>query len=252
MAKKAKRPKKVSYELIPRQSDRGRPMYALLDELVDAHHEEDLGRTGARIALAWCTTWKPDVDGRVTLGQCKKASDLDRELAAFDFVVLLSKDFWEDRRTSAVARRALLDHELMHATLAYDEDGEPKRDERDRYVYRMRKHDLEEFSDIVARHGLYKRDLEDFASAIRRVEGRASSAWVSYSNVADVLAEIGIPLEKTQIAMWSDDERREVMTWAQLRQEMGERVNVATSTTMPACLATATRAPLDVEWPRTN
>ena len=37
-------PKKVSYELIPQDSVTGHPMYALLDELVTAHHSERDGR----------------------------------------------------------------------------------------------------------------------------------------------------------------------------------------------------------------
>lgn len=158
--------KKVSYELIPRESQHGQTMYPLLQDLVDEYHDEI---TGARIALAWSLSWKPDPDGRLTLGKCKKASDLDRELAAFDFVVLLNKDFWTGFSTTDEQRKALLDHELCHATVKYDKDtGEPEVDERGRTVYRLRKHDLEEFREIVERHGLYKRDLERFASAILR------------------------------------------------------------------------------------
>jgi hypothetical protein len=250
MAKRA-RAKKVSYELIPRQSDRGRAMYALLDEIVEAHHE-DLHKTDARIVLAWHKGLKPDVDGRIVLGKCRKATDLDRELAPFDFVILLNKEYWEDRRTGDLQRKALLDHELSHAALAYDEHGDPKRDERDRYVFRTRRHDLEEFSSVVARHGVYKRDLEEFAQALRRADGRSSGAWVGYSTLKETLAEIGIALETTVIATWSDSERREVMTWAQLRQELGEIANVTTSVSMPACLVAATRPPLDTGWPRTN
>ena len=106
------KPKAVSYELIAQDGHTGEPMYALLAELVAAHHE-DLDR--ARIALAWCTSWKPDVDGRVTLGKCKKASDLDRELSQWDFIILLRKSFWTDERVTHAQRRALLDHELCHA-----------------------------------------------------------------------------------------------------------------------------------------
>ncbi|MEO7272059.1 MAG: hypothetical protein ABI211_08640, partial [Vicinamibacterales bacterium] len=73
--------KRLTYELIHQDTEIGRPLYALLADLIELHHE-DLYRTDARIALAWCTSWKPDVDGRVTLGKCKKASDLDRELMA--------------------------------------------------------------------------------------------------------------------------------------------------------------------------
>lgn len=163
--KKPAKPKKVSYELIARDSVAGHPMYCLLGELVDLHHQE---LQQARIGLAWCTSWNPDVDGRVTLGKCKKASDLDRELAEFDFLILLRKSFWLDDRVSPLQRRALLDHELCHAGMKYDGAGEPVADERGRYVYRTKKHDLEEFTSIVERYGTWTSDIEAFAAALRR------------------------------------------------------------------------------------
>jgi hypothetical protein len=81
-ARKPKGMRKVSYELISPDSTVGEPVYRLLRELVGAHHEH---LKDARIALAWCTSWRPDVDGRVTLGKCRRASDLDRELALVRF-----------------------------------------------------------------------------------------------------------------------------------------------------------------------
>jgi hypothetical protein len=162
---KAKKTKRVSYELIPRESVIGQTMYRLLDQLVAEHHDEV---STARIALAWCTSWKPDVDGRVVLGKCKKASDLDRELAAYDFIILLSRAFWLDDRIQDAQRIALLDHELCHAAVKLDDNGHPMEDEKGRTVYRMRKHSIEEFTEIVQRHGCYKGDLEGFAAALWR------------------------------------------------------------------------------------
>lgn len=159
------KPKSVSYELIAPDGLVGEPMYQLLADLIVEHHE-DLEQ--ARIALAWCTSWQPDVDGRVTLGKCKKASDLDRELSQWDFIILLRKSFWTEERVTLAQRRALLDHELCHAAVKLDGNGEPVIDERGRRVYRVRKHDLEEFTAVVERHGLWKRDLEMFAAAMRR------------------------------------------------------------------------------------
>lgn len=157
--------KKVSYELIPRDSAIGERIYPMLEEIIAAHHDH---LVDARIALAWATAWKADADGIITLGKCKKASDLDRELMAFDFVILLNRGFWYDLRVKDHQRRALLDHELCHASVKYDEAGDVAVDERGRTVYRIRKHDIEEFSAIVERHGTYKADLERFAQALRR------------------------------------------------------------------------------------
>lgn len=165
--KKPKGPKAVNYYLIDRNTESGERMYNLLDALVAEHHS-DLAE--ARFALAWNTSWQPDVDGRVTLGKCKKASDLDRELAAFDFVIILREEFWKHPRVTDKQRTALLDHELMHAAVKFDDRGDPEHDTRGRTVYRTRKHDIEEFADIVARYGCWKSDLESFAAALRRGE----------------------------------------------------------------------------------
>jgi len=145
------KPKKVSFELITRDSVTGHPMYALLEELVESHHEE---LRFAKLALAWCTSWKTDADGNITLGKCVKASDLHRELAPYDFVILLARWYWRDERTPDVERRRLLDHELCHAAVKADKHGEPMEDVRGRKVYRTRRHDFEEFVEIVERYGL--------------------------------------------------------------------------------------------------
>jgi hypothetical protein len=160
------RPKKrkgIAYEVIPRDSVPGHSIYGVLDSLVEAHHGE---LQEARIALAWCTSWKPDADGHVRLGQMKKAGDLDRELHDYDAVILLRRAFWHDDRVTAAQKRALLDHELCHLRVKTDKDGILERDESGRVVYRVRKHDLEEFNEIVKRHGMWKADIEAFVRAL--------------------------------------------------------------------------------------
>jgi hypothetical protein len=237
--KKAGAPKALTYVLIPQHDEIGRPMYERLYALVDAHHD-DLSRTNVRIALAWCTSWKRDMDGRLILGKCKKASELDRELAPYDFVILLNRTFWQNSQVTDVQRDALLDHECMHAAVSYDEHGDPKVDERGRTCYRIRKHDLEEFADIVTRHGCYKRDIESFAQALARAERSTSAAWVGYTSVHEALKVIGVDVPAMVIATWEEADRRSVMTWAVLRQaDDGLPANVTMTSTMPACLAAA-------------
>ena len=176
--------RRVNYELIVRESVAGHPLYTLLDELVYAHHDD---LKVAKIALAWCLAWQPDVDGRVTLGQCKRASDLDRELAAFDFVILLRRAFWRNEQVTDAQRRALLDHELCHCARAQDKHGDPAVDERGRPVWRTRRHNVEEFAEVVERHGMWTGDLERVAIALRRqsagpfqpcVTCQATPGWV--------------------------------------------------------------------------
>lgn len=190
--RKPAKPKSVAFRYIEPESEIGKPMYALLQKLVNSHHE-DLNQ--ARIALCWQLTWKPDVDGRVKLGQCRKVGDLEREVkdvAGFDFVILLRRSFWQDLRVTDAQRTALLDHELCHARLRYDAKGEPVYDERGRLVYRLAGHDIEEFTAIVRRHGCYKADLESFAAALRLTavqdfaaceECRETPGWVYVTNL---------------------------------------------------------------------
>lgn len=161
--------KKIAHELISPDSKEGAKMYALLKSLVGQYHS-DLGQ--ARIALAFNRSWRPDVDGRVQLGKMRLASDLDLELAEFDFVVILSFGFWKDPEVSNKQREALLDHELSHGALQRSKNLEPIEDEKGRKCYRVCKHDIEEFSAVAGRHGVYKKDLEAFARALMRARQR--------------------------------------------------------------------------------
>ena len=121
----------------------------------------------AHIGLAWQLGIKPDKDGRIMLGRCIKCSDLNREFADYDFIITLNKIVWDDPEFDKKKKLALLDHEMCHAAPNYDDEtGEQKMDERNRLLYRKRAHTIEEFTEIVERHGCYKRDLECFAEAL--------------------------------------------------------------------------------------
>ncbi len=60
------------------------------------------------------------------------------------FVMVIAEDQWE--RLDAKKREALIDHELCHC--AIDVDGKPY----------LRPHDLEEFADVIERHGFWRKD----------------------------------------------------------------------------------------------
>jgi len=155
--------KKVLVRLIERDEDHGPEPYRIMDELIAAHHGH---LVDAKIALAWRMEWAEDKDGHLTLGQAKKGSDLDRELHDYDFVILLNHEAWNRAGFDEKQRAALVDHELCHCQVAIDDEtGEPREDEYGRIVWRIRKHDIEEFKDVVARHGIWNHALEDFAKA---------------------------------------------------------------------------------------
>ena len=150
--------KKINFELI---EDTESEPYQILAAIRVFH--DDIRE--ASIALAWRKELKPDKDGHLVLGKCVKVSDLYREFAAYDFVIVLNREVWQDSDFTDEQRHALMDHELCHAAGATDDDG-AQYDERGRRVFRVRKHDIEEFRSIVERHGCYKRDLEMFAESL--------------------------------------------------------------------------------------
>ena len=156
--------KKLTVELIPETDAEGvpTPAYVILRPLVEKHHRR---LADAKIALAWNLAWKADKDGAVKLGKAKKATELDRLMHGYDLIVLLNRGYWGN--FSEAQRAALIDHELCHFEVVRDKAGDPKTDERGRTCYRIRKHDVEEFQEIVARHGLWKSDLEQFVEAAR-------------------------------------------------------------------------------------
>lgn len=103
---------------------------------------------------------------KVILGTAQKISALQRYLSGAncdpecDFIILISKNEWQT--LNPAQRKALVDHELCHCVCKqYDEDGEP--------VWGLRAHDIEEFKDIIERHGLWKSDVSEFANSIRQL-----------------------------------------------------------------------------------
>jgi hypothetical protein len=86
--------------------------------------------------------------GRVRLGVAQRASAKLRYLSEFDFILEFNWQTWN--ALSPPQRIALVDHELCHCV----------RDDEGRYG--MRRHDVEEFSEIVGRWGLWTPDLRMF------------------------------------------------------------------------------------------
>src|SRR6185437_15403710 len=99
------KPKKINFELITDDEDNRPEPYQLMDQLREEHHDH---LASARIALAWRKELKPDVDGHLVLGKCVKASDLERELVEWDFVILLNREVWHDLRFTREQKLALL------------------------------------------------------------------------------------------------------------------------------------------------
>jgi Putative phage metallopeptidase len=222
-----KKPKTVPYRLIEPDTKDGLRLHTWLRELLATHHQDV---QGARFALAWHVNWKPDDDGHLTLGQCRKSSDLDREIqnaSRYDFVILLNQNFYEDPLVSDTQRRAVLDHELCHAGVKLGDDGAPVIDERGRIQYRIRKHDLEEFSTIAERYGCWKRDIEAFAKSLARA--RQDDQWIGFSGLQAQLLAVGVPIPIEAIRHWSEGERREASIWVSLFKAAGPGATIEAS-----------------------
>ena len=158
-------PKKVN--VVPIDETESPGLYKIMRSLIDKHHGH---LVGARIVLVWNYGWSEDADGRLVLGKAKKASDLDAALGEYDFAISLNHEAVNAKEWSEAQTKALIDHELCHCDVTKDDAGEVKQDETGRTVYRIRKHDIEEFGEVVARHGLYKSDLVKFAETIREAK----------------------------------------------------------------------------------
>jgi hypothetical protein len=205
------KPKTVNVQIIRRgeTADELPEPYRIMDKLIGEYHPH---LALAKIALAWNHAWKCDKDSKLVLGKCKKASDLDREISSlidgepYDFVILLNFPVWSSEDFGPLQKRALIDHELSHAAADMAEDGETqKTDSKGRLCWRIRKHDIEDFAEIVGRYGFYHQALEKFVrSCVKKEQGKfgkqlklheASPAMPD----AEVAPMVNAPTEETEV-----------------------------------------------------
>ncbi len=101
--------------------------------------------------------WKSK--GKVVLGKASKVPEQWQYLTGLDLVVTINKVAWP--ALSARQRVALVDHELCHFEKDVDDGGDPK--------WLLVGHDVEEFTGVIQRHGLWSRDVENFVSEARQL-----------------------------------------------------------------------------------
>lgn len=103
-------------------------------------------------------------DDKTIAGMCCKVDDRNKTVHAFDFLIEIAKDVWDE--ASDEFRLALIDHELGHVGIRYNAPNEPAMDEKTgRLKTYVRRHDVEEFEDVLERHGAYHKGLRDFLDA---------------------------------------------------------------------------------------
>jgi Putative phage metallopeptidase len=139
----------------------------IADELIPKHHEHLILRADEIRYVFRDDT--PTSKGRFVLGKARKVDGLacylanaepeapnsfeDHEIADM-FVIEISEPMWA--QLTPAGRIALVDHELCHFAMDVDEvEGTVKR--------AIRGHSVEEFTEIVHRHGLWRPELENLA-----------------------------------------------------------------------------------------
>ncbi len=158
--RKAKADPRKAYDLIGQSTDEGKEVLDLIAE-VKKRWKDDLRE--ARIGAAWMIGKKADKDGRLQLGRLRKCSELERRYHRLDAIVLLNQDAY--RRLAKPQRLALVHHELCHLAESLDSNGEVAYDGHGERKWRIVKHDIEEFREVVAVHGCWKSELSFFVRA---------------------------------------------------------------------------------------
>lgn len=118
----------------------------------------------------------PKSKGKEVWGTCRKISGLNAYLEGGSkedepfFVITISRDVWDILPQEK--REALIDHELAHAWAEVkqakdeaDADVDAEIEQDNPVKLSVKSHDLEEFSCIVRRHGLWRVDIEEFVEA---------------------------------------------------------------------------------------
>lgn len=109
------------------------------------------------LSIVYLFQKKAQKDGdTVQLGKAARKSKKDQIVAEIlgsecHFVLTISWDTWKYMDNDK--KVALVDHELTHCETDYNEDGDLK--------LKIRKHDIEEFHEIIERRGLWNVGLEN-------------------------------------------------------------------------------------------
>jgi len=99
-------------------------------------------------------------NGRELWGKVQKFSGFNEWAIEKDFVVMVALEKWND--LTEPQRTALVDHLLSGCTGEEDEDtGE--------YKWKMRDPEVQEFTDVLFRHGVWHEGLRDFVLQAKKV-----------------------------------------------------------------------------------
>lgn len=152
---KPKKSKGTKTEKVPVQYDRAESVEEIAKELIRKHHTELVNTK-----IAYLFKNRPiKANGRDVIAFSSKCSGIVKVLSEIDVVVIISYPSFQqlDERQ----KLAVIDHELTHLFVEEDSTGAPK--------LRKLAHDVEEFSVIIERYGLYQEDLVRLGKVIQTV-----------------------------------------------------------------------------------
>ena len=143
---------------------------AIADDLIPKYHQH-LIDFSVKIEYVFVDK-TPKTKGIEVWGTCRKMTSLNAFLANQQegsdpfFVITISEPIWDI--LTPEKKIALVDHELCHAEAVASQDEDD--DEADPVKISIRPHDLEEFSCIVRRHGLWRDGVKAFIDAANNTE----------------------------------------------------------------------------------
>lgn len=145
----------------PEQWIAGSEVRTLAESIIAEHHPHLA--TASILYVMRYPSWKSK--GNPVGGCARLATPFDR--AALDdkalaFVITLNAEEWE--RLPLPTQTALLDHELCHCEYDFNKES----DDDPLAAYCIVGHDVEEFGDVIERHGLWTNDLQQFADEVGR------------------------------------------------------------------------------------
>lgn len=162
----------MDFEISPRLRE-------IAERLIDDHHPH---LQDAKELIEYFIRHDGNVDW---YGKCKKCTGFERFLTSKMFHIFILSDAFYNWPMEKL--EALVDHELCHIQRKKDGleqlDPETKKwsvrewaakDEPDNWY--IKEHDIEEFSDVVDRHGLWDKGIEKFAEAVRSADYQMSLA----------------------------------------------------------------------------
>jgi predicted metallopeptidase len=127
------------------------PVEELAQGLIGAHHPH---LNGARIRYIFRSKHKKS-NMREVWGTASLATGRMEYFAQADFIIEVAQDIWHS--ISEKQRLALVDHELCHCVESRSKGPN---------LWAIRGHDVEEFEEIIRRHGPWKSDLFHFSLAV--------------------------------------------------------------------------------------